>query len=260
MRAKALLGLGLAVFLLIGALAEAETVQRGQLRVSFEGSLSPRSLPRSGTAPVKVEVGARITSTDDGVPPQLRKITIAINRYGHFDPTGLPVCPLERIQPTTTAHALAACRGALVGSGRFSAKVLLRGQAPFPSEGQVFAFNSRLHGHPAILAHVYGTEPAPASYTLPFELKPGKGTYGTLLTASLPQVTSDSGYITGLSMTLGRSFTYRGKRRSYLSAGCPAPKGFGGASFSFAKADFGFEGGRRLSSTLRRSCGVRGGG
>jgi hypothetical protein len=259
MRARVVLLLAVLSCLATVSLAGAETVQRGHLRVNFEGALSPRALPRAGVAPVKVEVGARIGTTNGTTPSQLRQITIAINRYGRFDPTGLPVCELHDIQPTTTADALAACRGSLVGEGNFSAKVLLTGQAPFPSEGKVFAFNSVLHGRPAILAHVYGTEPAPTSYTLPFELKRAAGgVYGTLLTASLPQVTSNSGYVTGLSMTLGRNFSYRGERRSYLSAGCPAPKGFPGATFPFARATFGFGGAETLTSTLTRSCKVRG--
>ena len=34
--------------------------------------------------------------------------------------------------------------------------------------------------------------------------------------ASLSGLAGDSGYITGLSLNLGRSFRYRGQRRSYL--------------------------------------------
>ena len=59
-------------------------------------------------------------------------------------------------------------------------------------------------------------------------------------------------------MNLGRNFTYRGKRRSYLSASCPAPKGFSRAPFPLARAGFAFKGGRKLGATLVRSCGVRG--
>ncbi len=234
-----------------------EVVQRGNLRVSFDGRLSPHALPRRKTAPVRVAVAAKIASTDRSTPPQLRRISIAINRFGHFTPRGLPICELREIQPSTTANALAACRASLVGEGRFSAKVLLNQQAPFPAKGKVYAFNGRLHGKPAILAHVYGTDPVPTSFTLPFAIEPSKGTFGTTLRAALPSVTGSSAYITGLSLNLGRSFTYRGKRRSYLSASCPAPQGFPGAVFSFAKATFGFQGAHTLSSTLTRSCGVR---
>jgi hypothetical protein len=240
------------------ALAQAEITQRGDLRVAFGGSLTPHALPRSGTAPVKVAVGAKIATTNGSNPPQLRRISIAINRNGRFEPKGLPLCSLEQIQPTTTADALAACRASLVGEGSFSAKVLLPQQAPFPSAGKVYAFNGTYRGRAAILAHVYGTQPIPTSYTIPFQISRSKGTFGTVLSASLPQVTSEWGYVTGLQITLGRTFSSHGKRRSYLSAGCPAPKGFPGAVFPFAKASFAFGGRGTLTSVLNRSCGARG--
>ena len=124
----------------------------------------------------------------------------------------------------------------------------------------MYAFNGRVHGKPAILAHVYGTNPVPTSFTFtfPFVPKSTKGTFGTVLKANLPQATGSSGYVTGLAMNLGRNYSFHGKRRSYLSASCPAPKGFGSAVFPLARAGFDFKGGRSLGSTLVRSCGVRG--
>ena len=119
----------------------------------------------------------------------------------------------------------------------------------------MYAFNGRWHGHPAILAHVYGTEPLPVSYTIPFELLTQRGTFGTLLRASLPEVTGDSGYITGLSLTFGRGPRARG----YVSAGCPLPPGLRIAAFPFARVDFSFSGGRKIGSTLIRSCKVNSG-
>lgn len=242
--------------LTLAAAANAEVTQKGQLRVSFEGQLTPRTLPRTGTAPVNVSVATKVASTNGAPPPPLRRISISINRNGHFEPGGLPVCSLDQIQPSTTADAMAACRGSLVGEGRFSASILSTEQAPFPSQGKLYAFNSRLHGRPAILAHVYGTTPLPTSFTLVFELKPSKGTFGTVLTTVLPEVTGASSYITGLSLDLGRSFSVHGHKRSYLSAGCPAPKGFSKASFPFARASFVFAKQKTVTSTLSRSCRV----
>lgn len=237
-----------------GTVASAETVQRGGLRVSFEGRITPRALPRSGMAPVAVSVGGRIATTDHSDPPQLRRIEIAINRNGRFDPTGLPVCRLEEIQPSTTANALRACGPAKVGEGSFSADVVIPEQSPFPSRGKVVAFNGVEKGRPVIFAHVYGTDPVPTSYTLPLRVTRAKGTFATVLTASLPRVTSDVAFVTGISLTLDRRFRHRGKRRSYLSAGCPAPKGFPGAVFPLARASFAFAAGRSLTSVLLRSC------
>ncbi len=252
-------GLGLLVCLAalgaLGALAEAEVVQKGDVRVKFEGGLSPQALPRSGAAPVRVAVGAKITALKASDPPRLRKISIAINRAGRFDPAAVPACTIRDIQPSTTQNALKACGSSLVGTGTFAAKVLLPQQSSFPAGGKLYAFNGRYEGRPAILAHVYGTEPVPTSFTLPFVMTTRKGELGTVLTASLAEATGKAGYITELSLDLDGSSG--SVEKPYLSAACPAPKGFRSANFSFAKATFDF-GKRSLDSTLTRNCEVRG--
>jgi hypothetical protein len=239
-------------------IAPADVNQSGDVRVAFQGDLAPRALPRSGAAPVRVSLRARITGAHGGEPPQLRRIAIGFNRNGVVNSSGLPICHRSEIQPASSADALRSCRGSLVGKGIFTANVLVPEQSPFPSEGQVFAFNSVIHGEPAILAHVYGTEPLPTSYTLPFFIRRSGGRYGTSLVAFLPPVTANWGYVTGLSMTLGRRFSVAGRRRSYFSAGCPAPAGFPAANFAFARARFSFAGDLALTDTVNRNCTVRG--
>ena len=228
------------------------------IRLAFSGSLRPRALPRSGSAPVSVSLSARIAPADAGSLPQLRRIAIAINRYGRLDPRGLPRCRIDRIQPATSAEALASCRGALVGRGTFSADVRVSEQAPFPSLGQVLAFNGRFHGRPAILAHIYGVDPAPTSDVLAFVVRHGRGSFGTVLEAKLPPITGSWGYVTGISLHLGRTFRRHGRRRSYLSAGCPAPPGISIAPFTLARTALAFAGGASLDSTLSKTCRVAG--
>jgi hypothetical protein len=243
----------------LASLAYGDVVQHGNARISFKGELRPHTLPRDGAAPVNVSVGATISAVAGKPAPQLQRIKIAINRNGHLNTSGLPVCRLEEIQPSSTEDALRACGDSLVGDGYFTSKVFVKGQSQFPSAGKMYAFNARIHGRPAILGHVYGLDPVPTSFTIPFELRPSsKGTYGLLLTTSFPGVVKAGGYVTGLSLRLGREFSARGKSQSYLSAGCPAPKGVPRALFKFAHAEFSFSGGKTISSTLTRSCRARG--
>lgn len=234
--------------------APAEVVQKGAVRVAFLGKLTPKTLPRQGTAPISVAVGGRISTTDGKPPPQLKRITISVNRNGHFDPVGLPICSLQEIQPSSTHGALEACRQSLIGEGSFAAEVELPEQAPFPSRGKVLAFNGRLHGRPVIFAHVYGTHPLPTSYTLTLSLTPSRGTFATRLSVVLPTVSANVGSVTSIELDLHREFTFQGRRHSYLSAGCPAAKGFPGAVFPLAKIIFAFAGGHTLSSSLIRNC------
>jgi hypothetical protein len=256
-RLKRVVAVAAVALALSSSLALAEVVQNGTLRVSFEGKIAPHQLPRTEKAPVAVTLAGKIKTTDGTDPPQLRTITMAINKNGKLDYKGLPRCNFHQIQPASTAEAKESCKKSLVGSGTFKANVALPEQSPFPSNGQILAFNGNLHGKPVIYAHIYGTEPLPTSFVLPFRIEQSSGGYATRLIAELPQVAAEWGFVQGVSLTLKRNFTYKGKRHSYLSAGCPAPKGFPGASFAFARAVFGFEDGRTLSSTMTRSCGVR---
>ena len=251
------LAIALVALLLAAAIpATAEVAQKGGVRVSLDGGLSPERLPRSGTAPVRVSFATRIAATRSGNLPQLREVEIAINRAGRLDFAGLPSCTAEQIQPATSAKALAACRGALIGRGSFSASVDFDEQAAFPAEGEMLAFNGTHNGRPAILAHIYGTDPVPTSLTLPFVIRKSAGTFGTVLRATLP--VSGGSYVTGFELSLHRVYSHRGKRHSYANAGCPAPKGFPGAAFPFARTTYRFSGGRAVEMTLQRSCRARG--
>jgi hypothetical protein len=248
----------LALAALLVPLAFAEVSQKQGVRVSVNGSIKPSKLPRAGAAPVAVSFSGKIGAAESGNPPQLTKLSIAINRSGHLDTRGLPLCRMNEIDPSTSEDAIAVCRSSLIGEGSFSANVKFPQQSPFPSQGKVLAFNGRLRGRPAVFAHIFGTRPVPTSIVLPFLIEETGGTFGTQLTASLPRVTGDWGYVTGLAMTLRRQFNYKGKSRSYLSAGCPAPAGFHQVFFPLARTSFSFAGGLTVSSTLTRGCRVRG--
>ena len=240
----------------VGA-ALAETVQRGNLRVAFLGKINPTELPRGPSAPIAVSLGMKISTIDHGVPSQLQRIEIAINRHGHLDRTGLPTCRRDQVQPSTTAEALRACGRAKVGEGRFSADVVIPEQSPFPSRGKLIAFNGTEGGRPVILAHIYGTDPIPTSYTFPLRIRHDRGTFGTLLSGSLLNATARVAFVTHISLTLRRHYRYRGRVHSYLSAACPAAPGFPGAIFPLARASLHFAGGPTLSKVLTRTCRVK---
>jgi DNA-binding beta-propeller fold protein YncE len=239
--------------------ATASTIaQKGTLRVSVDGHLSPRRLPRSGVAPIAVSVAGEITTTDESLPPLLKTLRIELNRHGHLDTTGLPTCTYDRIQPASDSRALAACRSALVGQGSFSADITLAGQEPYPTHGRLLLFNGKSHGKPVLYGHIYSPRPFATSFVIVFSVqKLPHGVYGTALNAPLPKAMETWGRLTALRMTLQRTYRYRGERHSYISSGCPAPKGFGLASFPLARAGFAFAGRGALSSTVVESCRVR---
>lgn len=237
--------------------ARAELVERGDLFVKFSGGIAPNALPRDRLAPISIEVEGTVKTLSGARPPALRRISIGINRGGRIDTRGLPVCHASDIDPGTSAEALAACRSARVGNGRYLANTAFPEQSTFPSRGRIVAFNSVDHGHPAILAHVYGSHPVPTTRIIFFRIRHHGGTFGTSLTARLPASVNRYGYLRQISLHLFRVFRYRGRAHSYLSAACAAPPGFPGAVFPFARASMAFGDGRTLASTLTRSCRVK---
>jgi len=239
----------------LGASGHSETVRQGALQVSFGGSVSPSSLPRTGTTPVAVTIRGHVRALAGGPPPSLRRIAIEVNRVGVLDRTGLPSCPLGRLRASSTAAALTACRGALVGEGRVGGVLVLPEQEPTPFGGRVVAFNGRLpDGRPAILAHLFTARPAPLTFVLAFALGRAHGTFGTRLVATVPARTRQSAHITSFALRLGRVFSVGGEQRGFISAGCPAPEGFAGATFPLVRASYGFVGEKTVADTLVRTC------
>jgi len=235
-----------------------EVVREGNLQGSFNGGISPRSLPRTELAPVAVTMGGKIATTDRTTPPKLERIVLAINSHGKLDNKGLPTCSLAKLNSVTAAQAKKSCGDALVGHGNVTSRVSLPGQGAFASNAGLLAFNGKLNGRPAVLAQVSSGAPLPLTYVIAFEVKKVGGTFATELAATLPPIASEYGYISAFSIALSRQYESHGKSKSFASASCPAPAGFPGAAFPFIKASYEFADGRTLGAKLIRDCKVRG--
>jgi hypothetical protein len=251
-------GLLLSAVLFGAAIARGEISGSGGLFVKFDGGFAPRSLPRDRDVPVTVHLDTSIKTADGSTPPQMRRITFGVNRYGHITTTGLSVCRPAELESVSSAEALARCRGALVGHGGFNANVAFPNREPFPVHGEMLAFNGSTNGHPAILLHVYASTPADVTVVLAFTIRhPKQGKFGTVLSAKVPRLAADLGYVTDVALVFDRRYRYRGRPYSFLSARCAAPSGFPGAIFSFTRGTFEFAEGKKIVTTLTRNCVVR---
>jgi hypothetical protein len=241
------------------AASASEVSQKGTLRIKVSGSLSPKRLPRERAAPISVSVGGEISTTDASLPPQLKSLRIELNRHALLDTGGLPICEYSSIQPGSSSHALSQCRSSLLGSGSFTANITLAGQEPYPTHGRLLLFNGVRHGKPVLYGHIFSAKPFATSFVIVFAIEKLRGgTYGTALSAPLPKAMDAWGRLTGLQMTLSRRYSYKGSSHSFISSGCPAPKGFTKAPFRLARASFAFDGGEALTSTISGVCSVRG--
>lgn len=250
----------LALLLALGgtltAVAGAEVVQSGDLRVNFHGNFTPQALPREEAAPITVEVGGKISTSDGSQPPPLKQMRVELNSAGQIDARGLPACTSPALQSTSSEVALAHCRPALIGSGRFEALLQLS-SSPILVDGRALVFNGVVAGRAGMLIHIYIADPVRLTLVIPLKISRREGQFGTVLTTKVPKLAGGFGSITELGLRIGRRFSYRGVRRSYLSAACAAAAGFPGATFPFARGTFKFTDGRIMHAVLSRSCKVR---
>jgi len=256
-RRIATLALLLAACGALAAGAGAEVIQSGGVRVNFHAEFAPVALPRETPAPITVDVGGKISSTNGGHPPALRQMRVELNSAGRIETRGLPACTGSLLQSTSTTAALERCGPAQVGTGTFQVQLGLAAGKLTQVDGRALVFNGRVGGHAGMLIHIYVTSPVRVTLVIPLKISRRGGKFGTVLTTNVPSLAGGSGSITDLQLKIGRSYTYGGRRRSYLSAACAAPSGFPGIVFSFARGTFTFTGGQTMHTTLTRECQVR---
>jgi hypothetical protein len=247
----------LIVLLAVGwtAVSSAERIRDDGIEVRFDAGFAPHALPRAKPAPVEVQVHGQISTLDGSHPPPLRWLELEINRNGILAGQGLPVCRAPTLQSTSTQTALARCGDALVGKGSFKAQVALGREVI--STGKILAFNSRRKGRPALLLHLFAGVPVRFTLVVPLVIgNLSQGQFGTVLRAKIPRIGGIVS-VTRIGLQLGRQYTYKGERKSYVSAACSAPPGFPGASFTFVKGKFRFEGHRPVTMNVTEDCAVR---
>lgn len=195
----------------------------GNLILADDGGIYPSTLPKRGRAPITARILGEISTIDGSHPPALRTIDLDIEETIAVDAVGLPVCKAKQIEATSTATAKRNCGEAIVGSGEAEVEVSFPEQAPFSATGPVVLFNGGVRGPTTlVLAHAYVAVPAPTAVITPATVtRINRGRYGLHIEAKIPKIAGGAGSVTQVELEIGRRFTYKGERKSFLSAGCP---------------------------------------
>lgn len=214
---------GLALIFAAAAFGRREVVRVGNLVLTDNGGISPAKLPKHGYAPITARLIGEIHTVDGNHPPALRTVSLDVDRTIGIDALGLPTCKANQIEARGTAAAKAACGSAIVGSGMGEVEVAFPEQAPFSATGPVVIFNGGVHGRTTlVLLHAYVAVPAPtAIVTKATVTRIHSGRFGLHIEAGIPRIAGGAGSVTKFELKIGRKFTYRGAKKSFLVAGCP---------------------------------------
>lgn len=215
--------LGLVVLLVLAGSAVAIKLRASNLVITTDGGFTPTTLPKKGYAPIKLHGYGNIATEDGSPPPVLETVTIYFDKHGEVQTKGLPFCTPNKLKATTTSQARKLCPGSIVGKGFGKAVVIFPEQGPIPASSPITLFNAKpKHGNPVLLAHAHLTVPGPTTFVVPIEIqKVNKGRYGFRVEAKIPKIAGGSGIPLYARMTVGREWTYKGKKMSFANAGCP---------------------------------------
>jgi hypothetical protein len=243
----------IALAALLASSGRGEVTATHDATIKFDSSIFPRVLPRDGRAPVGIRIDGHVVA-HKGHQVALTTLELAIHRAADISPRGLPVCDLASIEPSSTAQALAACPGARIGHGHVRALLQFPEAEDIHFVGQVVVFNGRLEdGRKAILLHVFNPL-LRTSFVFPLTITHQPGRFHTVLKAHVRLDRWSS--ITDFDIVLDRSYRYHGHARSFLNAGCPAPKGFTVGISPFVVATLGFADGSKAKIPVVGSCKV----
>jgi hypothetical protein len=226
----------------------------GNIVVDGEGGFTPTALPRNVNAPITIFGSGKIGTVDKTLPPVLETIQFEFDKHGAVDTTGLPKCSAAKLQATTVPQARKLCPGAIVGTGYGHAVVKFPEQAPIPANSPITIFNGpKIGGDPSVLAHAYTTVPVPTTFVVPVRIETiHHGRYGYRVNAKIPKIAGGAGIPISGSLRVGRKWTYKGKKHSFIAARCPDGR-------LQAIGQFRFNDGTRLQGAFVSPCQVRGG-
>jgi hypothetical protein len=225
----------------------------GNLELTANGSFSPTALPKHKLAPISINVSGKIRTLDGSHPPAVKEVIIETDKNGAINAKGLATCTAGKLQAQTTAKAKAICKASLIGEGKTSVQVVFPEQNPFVIKSKLLAFNGGVSGGTTtVFLHAYLSSPVSAAVVTAVKVsKIHKGRYGLKTVARVPKIAGGYGSPISFSLKVGRSFTYKGKKQSYLLAQCPD-------GHLNAKGVGIFEGGLRLAGSIVRACTPKG--
>jgi hypothetical protein len=246
------------VALVAAGIAAAEKpviVQAGNVRLAFNGGVTPKALSKTKFEPISLNVQGKIESLDGSHPPALTEVLVDTDKNGMIDVKGVPPCKQGQLEAQTSVAAEKICKPALLGTGITDVELQEPESKAVQLHSKLLAFNGgEKGGVTTIYIHAFLSTPVTAAIVTTVKIsKEHKGPYGTHSVATIPKIASYAGSVTDFSLTFAKKlFSYQGQKHAYLLAKCPNGK-------FVAQAEAKFHDGTRVGpGKITRACKPKG--
>ncbi len=197
----------------------------GNLEFEAGGGFSPKTLSKTTLTPITLNAEGKIKTLDGTHPSPLKEVLFEADKNSAVFVKGFPACKSGQLQSQDTKHAEAICKSAIIGKGTTKVEIAFPESKVVPVSSKLLVFNGgEKGGVTTFYIHAYITLPVPAAIVTTVKIKKiHHGRYGMLATATIPKIAGE-GAVTSFSLKIGKTYTYKGKKVSILSAKCPDGK------------------------------------
>jgi hypothetical protein len=215
---------------------------------SIDSLIAPKKLSKTKLTPGTLQVTTLTTSTTQPIPSPAIHATIDFDKNAALYTKGLPTCDPAKVQNQSTENAERACGKAKIGSG--TAIAYLQAGQLYEVHQIVTAFNGvPKGGKPTVILHTYGTTPLQTTLVLVGTVTNyNKEGYGPRLELEIPLIAGGTGALKEFEVKIDKKWTYKGVKRSFISAKCPNSKKLK------ARGKFDYRDGESLTAFSKQTC------
>ena len=197
-------------------------VEVGNLVITANGGLSPKALSKTKLTPVTFKASGTVATKDGTHPPAVKEVIVEGDKNVAVTTVGYPKCTSGKLQAQDTAHAEKLCKTAIIGEGTTDVEIAFPESKPIPVSSKLLVFNGGTSGGvTTYYIHAYITVPIPAAIVTTVKIKKiHHGRYGLEAVASIPKIAGGQGSVTSFSLGINKTYTYKGKKMSVISAKC----------------------------------------
>ncbi len=241
--------IALAVAAVAASVAVAGTTTGGGDSLTATAKIGPKKLSKTALTPATLEIKTKVSTTSPAA-----QAVMDFDKYGTYFAKGLPTCAERKLAGKSGPDAIKACKKAMIGTGSASAVASFFGQSPIDVKATLTVFNGPPQGgKPTVFVHAYIKEPVENAFIFSGVVsKRKKEGFGTRLEIDFPELFGGNGAVSEFNVKIHKTFTYKGKRRSLVSAKCPRSKKLK------ARIAVAYKDGEMLTVPVTQSCAQKG--